>query len=228
MRRKNLFALFVLVAVLCSIPFIPEVRAAEYPDKITEIVCHSAAGGAGADSFVRTAAHFLNDEGIVKQKIYVSNKTGGGGAVAVDYLASKKADPYVLMGWTTAPLVAILRNTTTLKDTAEITGLCNLVNDPLLLSIRADSKYKNLKDLIDDARNNPSKVRAGISSPGGTEHFVVNRLEKATGVKFNVTAFSGAALVALLGGHIDFTFLKSVTGGTKRRHRKTASPGECR
>jgi putative tricarboxylic transport membrane protein len=231
MNRINVVLLFVLIAALCPIPVTPEAGAAEYPDKVMEFVVHSAAGGAGADAFVRNAARILNDEGIVKQKFYVSNRTGGGAAVAVNYLASRKGDPYVLMGWTTAPIVAILRNTTTVKDPMEITGICSLVNDPLLLCVRSDSKYKNLTDLVDDARNNPDKVRACISSPGGTEHFVVNRLEKATGVKFNVTSFPAACIVSLLGGHVDYSFEspaqaeQNVTAG---KLRVLANAGETR
>ena len=34
----------------------------------------------------------------------------------------------------------------------------------------------------------------------------MNRLEKATGVKFNITALGGTAFVPVLGGHKDFTF----------------------
>jgi putative tricarboxylic transport membrane protein len=206
--ERNVSLCFIALLALLTVSIItPDAKAAEYPDKIIEFVTHGAGGTIGGmDSFVRNAAHFLNSEEIVKQKLYVSNRPGGGGAVAVNYLASKKGDPYALMGWTTAPLVAILRNTTTVKDPMEITGICSLVNDPLLLCVRADSKYKNLKDLTDDARNNPDKVKACISSPGGTEHFVVNRFEKATGVKFNVTSFQGTCLVSLLGGHVDYSF----------------------
>jgi putative tricarboxylic transport membrane protein len=88
----------------------------------------------------------------------------------------------------------------------DLTLLCSLVEDPNLLVVRADSKYKSLKDLIEDARKNPDKVRGGVGSIGGSEHVIMNRVERATGVKFNITAFGADGFVPLLGGHTDFTF----------------------
>jgi putative tricarboxylic transport membrane protein len=204
MKEKAWLSLFALIAVFSFIVFAPEVKA-EYPDKLIEFVVHSGSGGA-ADTFVRTTALFLNNEGIVKPKIQVSNRQGGSATVAINYLASKRGDPNVLIGWTTAPLIAILRGTTSVKDFMDLALLCSLAEDPGLLVVRADSKYKNLKDLIEDARKNPDRVRAGIESVGGSSHVVINRLEKATGVKFTITAFSTASPIALLGGHIDFAF----------------------
>jgi tripartite-type tricarboxylate transporter receptor subunit TctC len=99
-----------------------------------------------------------------------------------------------------------LRGTTTVKNVMDLTLLCCLVEDPNLLVVRADSKYKTLKDLIEDARKNPEKVRASVGPVGDTEHVIVNRLEKASGVKFNVTSFVGTSYVPVLGGHTDFTF----------------------
>jgi putative tricarboxylic transport membrane protein len=102
-------------------------------------------------------------------------------------------------------LGAILRGTATVKDAMDVANLCILAEDPNVLVVRPDSKYKTLKDLIDDARQNPDKVRGSVGSIGGTEHIIMNRMERATGVKFSVTAFAGTSYVPVLGGHTDFT-----------------------
>jgi putative tricarboxylic transport membrane protein len=211
MRRKtwfSLFSLFSLLAVSCCIAFAPAANAAEYPGKYLEFVVHSPGGG--ADTFVRASALYLNQEGIVKPKIQVFNRAGGGATVAINYLADNRGNPNVLMGWTTAPIVTLLRGTTKLKDPMDMTFLSALAEDPNLLVVRADSKYKNLKDLIDDARENPAKIKGGVGSIGGTEHIIMYRVERATGVKFNITSFGGMAYIQILGGHIDFTFATPV------------------
>ncbi len=188
---------------------------------------HNSAGTAG-DTFYRSIARFLNDEGIVKQKIQIFNRTGGAATVAINYVASKKGDPYVLQGWTTSPIMTLLRGTTKVKDVMDLTLLCSLVEDPNLLVVRSDSKYKSMKDLIEDARKNPDKVKGSVGTIGGSEHVIMNRVEKATGVKFNITAFGGASYVPVLGGHTDFTFgppadvQESVTAG-KLRYLANAS-----
>lgn len=208
MKRKALLSLVFLITVFSCITFAPIGKAAEYPDKTIEFVVHSPGGG--ADSFVRATALFLNDEGIVKPKIQVVNRVGGGSTVALNYLADNKGNPNILMGWTTAPIVTLLRGTTKVKDTMDMTFVCALVEDPNLLVVRADSKYKNMKDLIEDARKNPDKIKGGVGSIGGTEHIIMNRVEKAAGVKFNITSFGGMAYIQILGGHIDFTFATPV------------------
>jgi putative tricarboxylic transport membrane protein len=230
MKRKALLSLFALIAVFSLLSFTPAAEAAEYPDKTIEFVLHGTPGS-GMDTLQRTIARFLNDEGIVKPKIQVFNRTGGAATVAINYVASKKGDPYVLQGWTTSPIMTLLRGTTTVKDVMDLTLLCSLVEDPNLLIVRPDSKYKGLKDLIEDARKNPDKIKGSIGPIGGSEHVIMNRVEKATGVKFNITAFGGTSYVPVLGGHTDFTFApsadaqESVTAG---RLRYLANAGDTR
>ena len=194
MKRKVSVSLFAVTAVFICMAFAPEAKAAEYPDpgKVIDFGLHSKPGS-GMDAFQRMIARFLNDEGIVKSKIQVFNRQGGASAVAINYTASKKGDPYVLQQWTTSNLMAILRGTTTVKSVMDLTLIASLVEDPNLLVVRPDSKYKSLKDLVEDARKNPDRVKGSVGSIGGTEHVIMNRLEKAAGVKFNITSFGGTA-----------------------------------
>lgn len=221
MKRKVLLSVVVLIIVFSCLTFVPETKSAEYPDKPIEFVVMAPPGGP-FDNFVRVMALLLNDEGIVKPKINIFNKTGGGATVSLNYLASKKGDPNVLYAWTVNPVVTVLRGTTTVKDVMDLTQLCSLMEDPNLLAVRADSKYKNLKELIEDSKKNPDKVKAGIGNVGGGEHIIMTRIEQATGVRFSITSFGGTGHVALLGGHVDFTItgpsdvMQSVAAGKLR------------
>jgi putative tricarboxylic transport membrane protein len=102
--------------------------------------------------------------------------------------------------------MTILRGTTKVKSMTDMALICVLVEDPNLLVVRTDSKYKSLKELIEDAKKNPDKIRASVGSIGGTEHVIINRLEKAAGVKFNTTSFGSNSYVPVIGGHTEFTF----------------------
>jgi len=231
MRKKELWVSMVAMSCLFvfSLASVPGATAGEYPDKTIEFVIHSSPGS-GADLWFRTVALMLNNEGIVKPKIQVSNKQGGSATVAINYLATKKGDPYVVQTWTTAPIVTVLRGTTTVKDPLDLTILCSLSEDPNLLVVRADSKYKNLNDMVEDARKNPDQVKLGINTVGGSEHIVANRLEKAAKVTFNKTAFSQSP-VALLGGHIEAAVGNLVETGEHlkaKKFRAVASVGEKR
>lgn len=205
MRRKlwvcSLIAVFSLMAAMAAV----EAKAA-YPDQPIEFVVHSSAGG-GSDMFSRTIALILEKEGIVKQKINVNNRSGGSGTVAMNYMADKAGDPNVLMQFTTGPISAILRGSTKMK-LEEITFLPMMTMDANLAFTRKESKFNSMKEVVEFARKNPNGVSVAYGTVGGSEHICAHRIEKATGVKFNLVGFGGGgpAAVAMLGGHVDVAF----------------------
>ena len=199
---SSLVVVFLWVAF--ALATAPAAQAAyPEPDKLIDMFHHSSAGGA-ADLFVRTVADTLNKGGIVKTKIQVQMRPGGSSAVSGNYLKSKAGDPYLVMHWTTANLMAIIRGTTALKM-ENCVWLGTQVKDPSVLIVPYNSPYKTLKDLIADAKANPKKVSVGINSVGGSEHIQAVRIEKATGVRFNATAFEFSP-TQLIGGHISMAF----------------------
>lgn len=204
--KKNLPAyMFVLFILLFSVFCVPQSRA-EYPEKPIEIIVHSSPGG-GTDLFSRQVALILEKEGIVKQKINVVNKSGGGGTIANNYLATKKGDLYTLMGASTTPLTALMRETSRIKFD-DITLIAMLIEDDNFAFTRYDSPYKDMKSLIEAAKKAPKIINVAIGNIGSSEHICAYRVEKAAGVAFNIISFKGGgeSAAALLGGHVDFSF----------------------
>ena len=97
----------------------------------------------------------------------VVNKSGGGPAVAMSYLAEKKGETHTIgffTGcWVTNPLTTTEANVT-VKD---LTPIVRLVLEPAVIAVKADSPYKNLKDFIEAAKKNPKK----LAQSGGTMTF---------------------------------------------------------
>ena len=194
----------VLSLVAFTLAIAPAAQAAyPEPDKVIEFLHHSSPGG-GAGLFVLTTGDLLNKTGIVKAKIQTQTRQGGSSAVALNYLKSKGGDPYVVMHYTTAQLMAMLRGTTQMK-LDECVWLSTLIEDGNVLIVPYNSPYKTIKDLLADAKANPKKVSVGINSVGGSEHVMASRIERAAGVKFNITAFEFSP-TQLIGGHIDVGF----------------------
>ena len=205
--RKGVLRFAIVVAFplyVLSLATASQAHAA-YPeaDKIIDMY-HHAAPGTAPDLFLRTCADILNRKGIVKPKIQVQTRQGGSSAVALNYLLAKAGDPYVMMAWTTAPILAMLRGTTNLK-LQNCSWLGTFIEDPNVLIVNYKSPYRTLADLLADAKANPKKVSVGINSIGGSEHLQAIRLERAAGVKFNITAFEFAPTM-VIGGHIDVGF----------------------
>ena len=224
---SSIIAVFALFAFTLAIA--PAAQAAyPEPDKVIEFLHHSSPGG-GAGLFVLTTGDILNKTGIVKAKIQTQTRQGGSSAVALNYLKSKGGDPYVVMHWTTAQLMAMLRGTTQMK-LDECVWLSTLIEDGNVLIVPYNSPYKTVKDLLADAKANPKKVSVGINSVGGSEHVMASRIERAAGVKFNITAFEFSP-TQLIGGHIDVAFgntAETASHVKAKRARVLANMGERR
>jgi putative tricarboxylic transport membrane protein len=192
---------FVLAAALAAAPRTE--AAYPEPNQVIEFLHHSSPGGA-AGLFVLTSGDILNKTGIVKSKIQTQTRQGGSSAVALNYLKSKKGDPYVVMHWTTAQLMAMLRKTTEMR-LDECVWLSTLIEDGNVLMVPYDSPYKTIKDLIADAKAKPGKVNVGVNSIGGSEHVMSTRIERAARVKFNITSFEFSP-TQLVAGTIAFAF----------------------
>lgn len=180
------------------------VAATKFPEKPITLVVHAAAGG-GSDIFARTLSAAFEKEKILAQPIVVENRAGGSGAVAFAYVAGKKNDPYFLLTAVTSFITTPIQGLSevTLKD---FTPIANFAFDQYLLMVKADSKYKDMKSLIDDAKSKPAKtITAGGTQLGSADSICIYLIEKATGVKFNFIVFNsgGEVNTALLGGKVD-------------------------
>ena len=178
-------------------------EAATFPEKPITLVVHAAAGG-GSDIFARTLAASFEKEKLLPQPIVVENKPGGSGAIAFAYVAGKKQDPYYLLTAVTSFLTTpILRKSqVTYKD---FTPIANFAFDEYMVIVKAESKYKSMKDIVEDAKANPKKITVGGTQLGSSDSICAYLIEKAAGVKLNYIVFNsgGEVNAALMGGHID-------------------------
>lgn len=180
--------------------------ATKFPEKPITLVVHASAGG-GSDIFARTLAAANDKEKFLPQPIVVENRPGGSGATAFSYVYGKKGDPYFLLTAVTSFMTTPLMQAATLKfDYRDFTPIANLAFDEYMLMVKADSKYKSVKDIVEDAKARPKGVRVGGTQLGSADSICAYLLEKDAGVKFNYIVFNsgGEVNAALLGGSIDF------------------------
>lgn len=71
-------------------------HAQGFPTKPLELVVHTSPGG-GTDVFARAVADIITRERLLPQPVTVSNRSGGSGAVAYNYIKSKRGDPHVVL-----------------------------------------------------------------------------------------------------------------------------------
>jgi tripartite-type tricarboxylate transporter receptor subunit TctC len=83
--------------------------------------------------------------------------------------------------------------------------LVAIVNtDPAAVAVQHGAPWKTLKDLVEDARKQPGKLRLGMI-PGASAQIFAAGLENAAGIETIQVPFKGDSdgAIALAGGHID-------------------------
>lgn len=144
------------------------------------------------------------------QPIVVINRVGAGSQVGLTEIARQKPDGYYI-GFVSVPALNTIILDPERKATFDLDSFVPIINqvvDPGLIWVKADSPYKTLKDLIDDAKKRPGVVKASTTGILGDDHLAILMMEEAAGVKFRIVHFDGGAqsLTATLGGQVDVSF----------------------
>ncbi|MGB9700886.1 MAG: tripartite tricarboxylate transporter substrate binding protein [Thermodesulfobacteriota bacterium] len=181
--------------------------AADYPTKPITLQVPYPAGGS-TDVGARIVAAIAEKE--FGQPIVVVNKPGAGGQVGWTELARQKPDGYYL-GYINLPhiLTTVLDPERKAVFKAEdILPIISQALDPTTISVRPDSPWKTLKDLIDDAKKRPGQIPAGIVGYLQDDEIGYFQFAEAAGVELRRVYFDGAApaITALLGKHVDVLF----------------------
>jgi putative tricarboxylic transport membrane protein len=179
--------------------------AQPYPSRHIELISATGAGG-GSDLVARMVADIIAKDKLLPQQVIVQNRPGGGGAVGQTYVAARRGDPYVFMQAATN-LIGVPIRTGLDVGVDKFTTLGAIGFDLNSLAVAIDSPYPTLKEFIAAARDKPKTISVGITSPGGNAHYLMHRLEKLTGARFNMVSFKSGAesVTAVMGGHIQAT-----------------------
>lgn len=211
----SLQCLLRLVAVLLGWIFLISGSVAAFqPTKPVEAVVHTGPGG-GSDILARAIADLLQKENLIPQRMQVINKSGGGSAVAMAYLAEKKGETHTIgffTGvWVTNPLTSVEAKVT-IKD---LTPIIRLVFEPAVVAVKADSPYKNMREFVEAAKKNPGQLKQSGGSVTGRDNLVRLVIQKATGAKWVFISFpsGGERIANLLGGHVQIMVMEPQEAG---------------
>jgi putative tricarboxylic transport membrane protein len=181
-------------------------QAQAYPSRPIEFVAHTSTGS-GTDLFGRNVSNLLEKEKIFSQPITHSNRTGGLGVVAFNYIKSKRGDPHVILTVATGSMLNAASRPELDLPLSTFTPLAFFAQDPQAIAVRAESKIRTIPDLIHAAKREPAGLTVGLTSAVGVGRFIAYLLERDTGAKFRIVSFKGGgdAVLATLGGHVEMT-----------------------
>lgn len=197
MRFKGLIIFSIIfVLILGGIA-----NAGDYPSKRITLIIQAAPGGA-SDTVSRTVASIMENK--LGVPVVGVNKTGAAGSVAMTYLKESNPNGYTI-GYVPVELTMVKALGYADIRPADYALLGRAIVIPAAVTVRADAPWDSMKELIEYAKKNPSKIKVGNSGTGSIWHIAAAGLENKANVKFNHVPFNGAApaVTALMGGHID-------------------------
>ena len=156
--------------------------------------------GTSADVTARVLA-----DGMARQlntNIVVVNRPGAGGAIGYKYAASQSADGHHIV-WNSNSISTTYHSGTLAFDFKAFEPVAQVQVETPLLVVRADAPWKNVRDLIAEAKANPRKLTVGNSGAGSHTHFSSVLLFKAAGAEVIDVPYGAAQVVpSLLGNHV--------------------------
>ena len=129
----------------------------------------------------------------------------GEGTIGTAWLAKAKPDGYNLA---IVPTGVVIVKPQTSKLPYALNDFVPIAQVGLyqsVLVVREDSKWKTLKDFLEDAKKNPGKYTFGTSGPFSMGHVSMEAVKQALGIQIRHVPFEGAGkvMLALYGNQVN-------------------------
>jgi len=178
----------------------------KYPSRPVTFVAPFPPGGS-IELIGRPLAASL--EKALKQPVLFTNRVGAAGAVGTSYVASSEPDGYrILFNISSIVVVPEADKIFDRKPAYTMDQLLPVARvnaDANVLLVRAESPWKSLRELIDEAKRKPGQLSYSSSGVYGSTHVPAEMFTQAAGIPMRHVPFAGGgpATNALLGGHVD-------------------------
>ena len=218
-RQVWLRSFLVLVMVLS--PLAAWGASAPFPARSIEVVVPFGAGGA-SDIFARQYATIV--EKYLPKPLSVINKAGGGTVEGMTYVYNQPADGYTVLEITPSLIIGEVLGKSSIKFRAHFNPILRVQSDIVAFGVSAKSPFRDIKALLDFAKQNPGKLKIAGISPGGLDDYIANGFAQKAGVKFTYVPYKSGSEIkaAILGGAIEvyqdklISFLPLVQSGDVR------------
>jgi tripartite-type tricarboxylate transporter receptor subunit TctC len=198
------FMMRTVAALLAA--FAVQAHAQNYPTKPVHVII-SFTPGSSTDIVGRVVAQKLSE--FWGQPVVAENRAGAGGSIGTAVVAKADPDGYTLLidssAHTVTPWIYAQLSYDTLKDFVDIAPFAG---QPNVLVVAPGSKFKSVKDLIDQAKANPGKINFGSAGVGSGTHLNLEKFKLATRIDVTHIPYKGTPEVVtnIMGGLVDCYF----------------------
>ena len=211
MHKRKFLTAFAMAAAAMGIQGVAW-AAGEWPQRAVRMVVPFPPGG-GTDATSRLVADKLNLS--MGWTVVVDNKPGAGGNIGLDAVAKAAPDGYTI-GMGQAANLAInpsLYAKMPFDPLKDFTPIVSVALQPVVLTVRADSPFKNLGDFIKAAKAKTGAYGIDQAGNGTVGHLAGEMLARRAGIEILQVPYKGAnpAMTDLLGGQVALYFGNTVS-----------------
>jgi tripartite-type tricarboxylate transporter receptor subunit TctC len=177
---------------LPALALMPRPARAAFPDRPVRIIVPFAAG-TSSDFQARMIGERMAP--LLRQPVIVENRAGAGGVVGADAVAKAPPDGYTLLlgsngSLTNAP---VLQARLPYDPERDFAAIAMISRSPVTLSVRADSPFRTVADLLAAARAKPGDLSIGSSGQGSATHFLIEQVMVAAGIRLTHVPYRGSS-----------------------------------
>ena len=202
MIRHVMTILIVVLLVWLIVPNFAGDKDSGFPNRPIQIVVPYLAGG-GTDTFARIIQKSLVQRDTLGVPVIIINQDGGSATIGSRLVKNSTPDGYRLLCHHEGIIATRLAGVVPYGPEA-FRPIAQTGSIVLLMVVRADSKFRNLNDLLHAAQENPNEIRVGANQ-GSPAYFICKQLlSEFPGADFNFVSASGSKRITyLLGGKLE-------------------------
>lgn len=179
---------------------------APYPSKPIRLVVGFAAGGP-SDIIARVVGAKLSE--ILGQQVYIENRAGASGNIAVEAVANAEPDGYTLnMALLSSAVNESLFKNLRYKFADHFEPVASLAETGLVLLVHPSLEVKSVPDLIAMAKAKPGEVLYASAGKGTATHLAAELFNTTAGIKMTPVHYKGGGetIKDLLSGQVKVMF----------------------
>lgn len=179
--------------------------AQNFPNRVVRIVVPFPPGGS-AEAQARIVGQRLSDAW--GQPVIVESKPGAGSTIGAAFAAAAPPDGHTLyLASTSHTISATLYKNLPYDAVKSFAPITLLAVSPFILAVHPSVNATTVKEFIDLAKAKPKTLSWASSGNGAGPHLSGEIFRAQTGIEVTHVPFKGTspALVALLGGQVEFT-----------------------
>jgi len=201
-RKTDVAAAAIAAALLFGGAAAPA-TAQTYPTRPIKLVVGFLAGGP-TDIPARFIADRLSAQ--LGQKVYVENKPGAGGMIALNDVLAQPADGYSLSFCTYFDAINTLLYKNVSYKLADIAPVTLVSKYYYLMGLAKSVPVDTFKEFVGYAKAHPGEILYGTVGAGSTQELVAHELEKTVGIQMTKVPFKGANEITqeMLAGRVQF------------------------